>query len=100
MKYAYFRLLPVASIDRVDKTVMITNQRRNVLLSKRSGGIPAVVSEIVDDQIKFVGQERPERVVEIDGQPVAVAQNESRSRRISVASQGDDGGIIDADVVG
>jgi len=98
MKYADSRLLPEMAVDRLKKPVVVTNQRRNVLLSQIADGIPTMVPEVIDDQVEFIGQERPKRVVEINGQSVAVAQNESRTRRVSVASQRDRGDIVHADI--
>ena len=99
MKYADSRLLPEMSVDRFEDTVVVTNQRRNVLLSQIADGIPTMVSEVIDDQIELIGQERPERVVEVDGQSVAVAQDKARTRRVSVTSQRDRGDIVHADIM-
>ena len=61
---------------------------------KIAGGIPSVVPEVVDNQVEIVDQERPERVIEIDRQPVAVAQDEPRAFRIPMTPQNDDGVIV------
>ena len=98
MKYADSRLRPEMCVNRLKKTVVVTNQRRNVLLSQIADGIPTMVSEVIDDQVEIIGQERPKRVVEINGQSVAVAQNEPRTRRVTVASQRDRGDVVHPDI--
>ncbi len=58
--------------------------------------IPAMVSHVIDNQVEVVGQEGPERVVEINRQTVAVTQNESWSRRVSMTPQTNDGVTVHA----
>ena len=57
--------------------------------------VPTMVSEVVNEQVEFVDQERPERIIEIDRQTVAVAEHKPRSIRISVTAQYNDGIIVD-----
>lgn len=61
--------------------------------------IPAMVSHVIDNQVEIVGQEGPERVVEVDRQTVAMTQNESRSSRVSMTPQTNDGVIVHADFI-
>ena len=95
MKYACFGFLTVMAINRVENTVVVANQCRNIVPLKIAGGIPSMVPEVVDDEVEVVDQERPKRVIEIDRQPVAVTQDESWAFRIPVTPQNDDGVIVD-----
>ena len=58
--------------------------------------IPAMVSHVIDNQVEVVGQEGPERVVEVNRQTVAVTQNESWSSRVSMTPQTNDGVTVHA----
>ena len=61
--------------------------------------IPSMVSHVIDNQVEVVGEEGPERVVEVDRQTVAMTQNEPRSRRVSMTPQTNDGVIVHADFI-
>lgn len=57
MKYADLRLLSKMSVDRFKDAVVVTNQCRNVLFTRIADAVPTMVSEVVHDQVEFVGQE-------------------------------------------
>ena len=98
MKDTYFRFLPVVVVNRFENKVVVTDEGRNIVILQRADSIPTVISEIVDDQIKIVGQQRPEGIVEINRQTIAVAQHESRPRRISMTTQPDESVVIHANI--
>ena len=98
MKYSDFGFVPVVPVDGFENTFLITNQGRDVVLLAGTDRIPAVVPEVIDDEVKLVGKQRPERVIEIDCKTVPVAQNEPRAVRIAMPSQRGDGVLVEADV--
>ena len=98
MKYAYFRFHPVVAVDRFENTVVVTDEGRNIVLLQGTDSIPTMVSEIVDNQVEIVRKERPEGIIEINRQTVAVAQDEPWARWISMTAQSDDGVIVYANV--
>ena len=69
------------------------------MILQGTNSIPTVISEIVDDQIEIVGQQRPEGIIEINRQTTAVAQHEPRPCRISMTAQRDDSAIVHANIV-
>ena len=71
-----FGLCPVVSVNRFDNQVVVADQRRDIVVSDCAYGVPAMISEVIDYEVELVGQKRPEGVVEIDRQTVAVAKNE------------------------
>ena len=81
-------------------TIVVANESCHVVTLRPADRIPTVVSQVEDDQVEIVGQQRPERIVEIDGETVAVAQNQPRAGRIPVTPQDDDRVIVHADVTG
>ena len=93
-----FGLRPVVSVNRFDNQVVVADQRRDIVVSDCTYGVPAMISEVIDYEVELVGQKRPEGVVEIDRQTVAVAKNESRAVRIAVTPQGDDGVIVHGNI--
>ena len=96
MEDTYFRFLSVVEVNRFENKVVVADKGRNIVILLWADSIPTVVSEIVDDQIKIVGQQRPEGIVEINRQTIAVAQHEPRPRRISMTTQNDGSIIVDA----
>ena len=49
--------------------------------------IPSMVSQIKDDQVKLLTQERPERIVEINRQTIAVTQDKLWPCNVAVPTQ-------------
>ena len=99
MKNTYFRFFSIEAVDGRKNTVVVLNQCWKVMLFLISDIIPAMVSHVIDNQVEVVGEEGPERVVEVDRQTVAVTQNESRSSRVSMTPQTNDGVIVHADFI-
>ena len=100
MENADLRLVAVVAVDGLEDPVVVADESRDVVALRPADRIPAVVSEVVDDQIEVVCQQRPERIVEIDRQTVAVAQDQARAFRVAVTPQDDDRVIIHADITG
>ena len=48
-----------------------------------------MVSEVIDDQVVVVDQERPEGVIEVDGEAVAMADHQPGSVRVAVTAEDD-----------
>ena len=53
-----------------------------------ANGIPAMIPQIIDDYIEVFHEQRPKRIVEIDGKPVAMAQDESWPIWVTMPSHG------------
>lgn len=99
MKNTYFRFFSIEAVDRRKNIVVVLNQCWDVMPFLIADIIPAMVSHVIDNQVEVVGQEGPERVVEIDRQTVAVTKNEPRSSRVSMTPQTNDGVIVHADFI-
>ena len=99
MKNTYFRFFSIEAVDGRKNTVVVLNQCWKVMLFLISDIIPAMVSHVIDNQVEVVGEEGPERVVEVDRQTVTVTQNEPRSSRVSMTPQTNDGVIVHADFI-
>ena len=99
MVHADSRLIPVVLVDRLENLVVVLNQGGNRMASERPNGIPAVISQVVDDQVEIVRQQRPEGNIQINGEAVAVAQNEPRACGISMTPQRNHGVVVHAHVV-
>ena len=92
--------LTVETLHRFEDAVVVAGKGVDDVGLQGTDLVPAVVPEVVDDQVVVGRQQRPERVVEVDGEAVAVAQDEAGSRRIPVAPQDDDGGGVHLHGVG
>ena len=82
MEHAYSGLCSVVAVDSLSNDIVVLNQYRNIMVSEIAYRIPAMVSEIVDYQVEIVGEERPEGIIKVDCETVAVAHDESRSLRV------------------
>ena len=66
---------------------------------QRPGSVPAVVSEVVEHEIELVRKQRPERVVEVDREAVAVAYNDAWAGGIPVPPERCHGAVAQAHIV-
>jgi len=65
------------------------NQSWDVVISSGANAIPAVISEVVYEEVKFVRKQRPKGIVEVGCEPASVAQdNPDVGIRIAVLSYG------------
>ena len=98
MKDADGRFASVATFNRFKNKIMVMNQRRNVVVPLGADGVPAVVPEVIDHQVEILREQQPEWVVEIDGEPVPMAQNEPGARGIPVPAHGGDRPLVEANL--
>ena len=94
------RLMPVRLVYCLENLVVVLNQVGNRVTSERACTIPSVVSEVMDNQVEIVDEERPEGIIQVDGKAVAVAQNEPRAGRVSMTPQGNHGVVVHLHVQG
>ena len=73
MKYPDFGFRPKEVIDRLNDRVVIANQCWNCVVFHPANIIPAMISLVVYDEVEFVEENGPERIVEVDREAVAVA---------------------------
>ena len=83
-------------VDGGEELVVVVDEGGEVVALEGADGVPAVVAHVVDDDVVVVGEERPEGVVEVDGEAVAVAHDEARPVRVAVPAHGDDGVVVHA----
>ena len=57
MKDADFGFLPVVPVDGFEKTFLVTDQGRNVMLLSGTDGIPSVVPEVIEDEVEVIGEQ-------------------------------------------
>ena len=57
MKDADCQLVSVDTVDRVKNEVMVVNQSGNIVVLWRTDTIPAMVPEVIDDQLVVVGKQ-------------------------------------------
>ena len=98
VKHPDRRLRSISGFDGFEDPIVVMDQRRHVVLLLEPDGIPTVVPEVVDHQVEVVREERPERVVEIDGEPVSVAEDEPGAGGVSVPANGNDGLVVETDL--
>lgn len=96
MKYADFRFVPVMIVDRFKNAMPVADKSRKIVILTVADGIPTVIPEVIDDEVEIVGEQRPERVIEIDRKTVAVTKDEPGARRVPMPPQGGDGVIVKA----
>ena len=99
MEHSYSGLCSVVAVDSFGNDIVVLNQCRNIMVPEIAYRIPAMVPEIVDYQVEIVGEERPERIIKVNRETVAVAHDESRSLRVSMPPQRNDGVVVHADIV-
>ncbi len=51
---------------------VVPHERFDVVRQARVDRIPAVIAKVIKNQVEAIGQQRPERVVRIRGETVAV----------------------------
>ena len=85
-------------VDGPQNEVVIVDQRRDVVIPARADRVPAVVPEVVYDEIEGVGEQRPERIVQVDREPVGVAQDQPGTRWVAVPTHRRDGVVVETNV--
>ena len=87
MENANLRFLAEMLVDLLEDSVMVADQSRHAVIFQIADCIPTVVSQVVDDEVEVLGQVRPERIVEVDGQTIAVAEDQSNPIGVAVAAK-------------
>ena len=98
MEYAYSRFFFELPVDCFENTVVIIDERRDAMFMNGTDRVPAVVPEVVDHHVEIVRQQRPERIIEIDRETVAMTQYETWTLRVSMTPQRDAGVVVHEDV--
>ena len=57
MKYTGFWFVFVVMVDGFKNTEMVADQRWNIVICAWANGIPAVVSEVEDDDVEILGEQ-------------------------------------------
>ena len=57
MKYAGFWFVSVVLINGFKNTEMVADQRWNIVICAWANSIPAVVSEVEDDEVEILGEQ-------------------------------------------
>ena len=99
MKNANGRFLAIETGDCLKNAVVVARKGTDAVVLPGAGFVPTVISQVVDKQVEIAAEERPKRIVEVDGEAVAVAQNQPGALWVSMASQNDDGVVVHLDRV-
>ena len=75
------------AVDGLVDHVVVRDERRDVVGANVAPRVPAVVSEVVHHEVEPLAQLGPERVVEVDGKPVAVTQHQPRPVGVAVPAE-------------
>ena len=86
------------AVDVLEDAPVVCNEGGDVMAANVAPSTPAVVAVIVQDEVEALGQQRPERVVHVCREPAAVAHDQSRTIRIAVSSEYDEGTVRSADI--
>ena len=86
-------------MGRVEYAVVVTGKGIDTVVLQGTQFVPAVIPEVMHYKVEAGAKERPEWVVEVGGETVAMANDEPRAFRVPVASQEDDFAIVDFDTV-
>ena len=89
MEQADLRFLSEPPIDFPDDALTVADEVRDVMRAAVADRIPAMVPDVVDEDVETIDEARPEGIVGIDREPVPVAQNEARSVRVTVSADED-----------
>ena len=57
MKYTDFWFVSVVTVNGFKNTEMVADQRWTIVICAWANGIPAVVSEVEDDEVEIVGEQ-------------------------------------------
>ena len=57
MKYTDFWFVSVVMVDGFKNAEMVADQRWNIVICAWANGIPAVVSEVEDDEVEILGEQ-------------------------------------------
>ena len=99
-KIPYCGFLTIETINRFEYPVLVVGKSIDTVVGEGTDIVPTVIPQIIDNQVEFFGQERPERVVEVDSKTVSVTQYEPRALRVPVTPQDDDSAIVHLNAVG
>ena len=99
MKHANCRLLAIATAGRLENAVVVSCKSIDAVVRLGADFVPTVIPKVVDKHVEIAAQERPKRIVQVDGKAVTVAQHQPGALRVSVASQHDHGVVVHLDWV-
>ena len=94
VEHADRRLRAETVRDEADQPVHVGDEGGNVVAVRVVARVAAVIALVVDREIVAVGQQTPERVIGIDGEPVAVRHHQPGPVRVAVAAHPDDGAVV------
>ena len=98
MEHADLGFHPEVAVDVPEDVPVVRDEGGDVMAVNITPSTPAVVAEIVQDEVEALGQQRPEGIVHVGRKPVAVAHDQSRTFRIAVSSEYDAGTVSGVDV--
>ena len=85
----------IDTFDFVENEVMVVNQGGNVVVVWPVDAVPAMVSDVVDDQLAIVCKQGPKWKIKVDCQAVAMAQDQPGTQWIAVLPHGRDGVVVE-----
>ena len=89
MEQANQRLWPIAGGDGISNFSQISHEVGNVMLVQIAHGVPAVVSQIKHEQVETVGEQGPQRQIEIAGESIAMGEQDAGTAGIAIAAEAD-----------
>ena len=96
MEDAYRRFRSETAMDLLMNQLLITDESGKVMSTEIAHRIPPVVSEVVDHQIEVLGEQRPERVVLIDGETIAMTEHKPWTPAVPMSPQGHECAVFHA----
>ena len=72
--------------SRFEYAVVVAGKGVDTVVLQGTQFVPTVIPEVMHNEIEAAAQEGPEWAVEVDGETVAMAQDEPRAFRVPVAS--------------
>ena len=88
MKHARGGLASVFVFDGFENSVVVANESWKIVIFFWPYTVPAVISQVVDHHVIFVGKQSPERTEKIGREAGAMRQDDSRSFRPAMPPDG------------
>ncbi len=89
MEHADERLWPIAGGDCVSDFSHISQEVGHVMPAKMANGVPAVISQVIQEEVELLGEPGPQRKIEITSESIAVGEEDAWTARIAVAAEAD-----------
>lgn len=90
------RLRPEVPVDRANDTEVVPDHHWHVVSGEVAERVSTVVAKVIDDNIESLEQQGPERKVRINGEAIAMAQDQPLSVRVPEAAHENDPVIREA----